>query len=116
MMQMKLLKDRHRLTDLENELIVAEGKRWEEQRREFGTDVYTLLHLKWKTNKGQRTLPNVMWQPRWEGVWEEQIHVYMQPSPFAIHLKLSQHCQLAILQYEIKSFFKKRKKYMKGCD
>ena len=67
MMQMKLLKYRHRLTDLENELIVAEGKRWEEQRREFGTDVYTLLHLKWKTNKGQRTLPNVMWQPRWEG-------------------------------------------------
>ena len=66
MMQMKLLKDRHRLTDLENELKVAEGKRWEEQRREFGTDVYTLLYLKWKTNKDQRTLPNVMWQPGWE--------------------------------------------------
>ena len=29
------------------------------------------------------------------------VHVWL--SPFAVHLKLLQHCQLAILQYKIKS-------------
>ena len=38
--------------------------------REFGIDMYTLLYLKWITNKvlciAQGTLLNVMWQPGWE--------------------------------------------------
>ena len=34
----------------------------------------------------------------------EWIHVFACLSPFAVHLKLPQHCQLAILQYKIKSF------------
>ena len=36
-----------RNSDLENELMVAPGRR----NREFGKDMYTLLYLKWITNK-----------------------------------------------------------------
>ena len=37
------------------------------------------------------------------GFGGEWIHVYVWLSHFAIHLKLSQHCQPAILQYKTKS-------------
>ena len=37
------------------------------------------------------TLLNVMWQPKWEGVWRTMDTVYIWLSPFAIHQKLSQH-------------------------
>ena len=41
------LQDRKRLTDLENELMVARGKGWREGIvREFGMDMCTLLYLK----------------------------------------------------------------------
>ena len=41
-----------RLTDLENELTVASGEGWREGTvGEFGMDTYTLLYLKWITNK-----------------------------------------------------------------
>ena len=40
------LQNRKRLTDLENELMVARGR----IVREFGMDMYTLLYLKWITN------------------------------------------------------------------
>ena len=45
----------------------------------------------------------LLWQPGWERSWGEWIHVYVWVSPFAVHLKQSQHCYLAILQYTIKS-------------
>ena len=93
MMQMKLLKNRDRLTALENEFVVAEGKRWEERVvRESGTDMYTLLYLKWKTNKDQRALLAVVRQPGWEGCSGRMDRVCVQLSPFAVRLKLSQHC------------------------
>ena len=40
-----------RLTDLENKLIVpgVRGRLWGRDR-EFGLDLYTLLHLKWISN------------------------------------------------------------------
>ena len=41
------------------------------------------------------------------GVWGEWIHVYVWLSPFALHLKLSQHCKLALHQYKIKRVLKK---------
>ena len=42
----------HRLTDLENELMVISGGRMGEGIvREFGINMYTLLYLKWITNK-----------------------------------------------------------------
>ena len=72
--------------------------------REFGMDMYsihidghTLLYLKWITNKhllystgnsAQRYL--VTWMG--EEFRREWLHVYVRLSPFAEHLKLSQHC------------------------
>ena len=41
--------------------------------REFGMDMYTLLCLKWITNRdllySTGALLSVMWQPGWEEVW-----------------------------------------------
>ena len=49
--------------------------------REFGMDRYTLIYLKWITNKDlliiQRTLLNVMWQPGWEGSLGKNGYLYM---------------------------------------
>ena len=42
----------------------------------------------------------------------EWMHVYVWLSPFAIHLQLSQRCSASVLQYEVKSF-KKRKLLLK---
>ena len=51
MVQMNL-QNRRRLTDLENNLMVAGGGgRMGGRDREFGIDMYTLLCLKWITNK-----------------------------------------------------------------
>ena len=50
--------------------------------REFVTGIYTLLHLKWITNKdllyNQGTLLKVMWQPGWEGSigWNGYMYMY----------------------------------------
>ena len=65
--------------------------------REFGMDMYTVLYLKWITNKD--LLYNT-WNSAqchvaaWMGgeFGEEWIHVYVWLSPFAVHLKLLQHC------------------------
>ena len=46
-------------------------------------DIYILLYFKWITNKvliAQRTLLSVMWQPGWEGIREERIHVCVAES------------------------------------
>ena len=74
--------------------------------------MYTLLYLNYINQQRpavlvEETLPKVMWQPGWEGsLGGKWIHVYVWLSPFAVHLKLSQHCQSAIVQYKIKSFKK----------
>ena len=45
-------KNGKRLTDLENELMVVGGAGWGEGiEREFGIEMYTLLYIKWITNK-----------------------------------------------------------------
>ena len=65
--------------------------------KEFGMNMYTLLYLKWINNK------DLLY-----GIWDsaqcsvaarmggqfgrEWIHVYVWLSPFAVHLKPSQHC------------------------
>ena len=67
--------------------------------REFGMDMYTLLYLKRITNKevlcstGNSAQCYVAaWMGReFGGEW---IHVYVWLNPFAVHLKLSQHCYL----------------------
>ena len=51
-----------------------------------------------------------MWQPvggEFRGEW---FYVYVWLSPFTVHLKLSQHCKSAILQYKIKSLKLEEKK------
>ena len=50
MIQMNL-QNRKRLTDLENELMVARGKDGRGIVRDFGKAMDTLLYLKWITNK-----------------------------------------------------------------
>ena len=82
---------------------------------EFGIDTYTLVHLKWLTNKdllystGNSAQCYVAaWMGReFGGEW---IHVYVRLNPFTVHLKLSQHCKSATLQYKIKRREKKGKK------
>ena len=76
--------------------------------REFGIDMYTLLYLKWITNKDLLYITGNSAQ-YYVAVWMggefggEWIHVHVWLSPFAVHLKLSQHCPLATLQYKIKN-------------
>ena len=75
--------------------MVTRVEGWEEGTvREFGTDMYTLLYLKWITNK-------VLLYSTWNstqcyvaawmggGFGGEWIHVYVWLSPFTVHLKLS---------------------------
>ena len=46
------LQNRNRLTDLENKLSITRGEGGREGVvREFGIHMYTLLYLKWTTNK-----------------------------------------------------------------
>ena len=78
--------------------MVAGGKSSEEEIvREFGMDMYTLLYLKWITNKnllystGNSAQCYVAaWMvAEFGGEW---IYEYVCLSPCAVHLKLSQHC------------------------
>ena len=92
------MQNRNRLTDLENELMVAREKRWGEGIvRESGFYMYTRLYLKWITNKFLLYSTSKSAQC-YVGAWmggvfgEERIHVYVWLSPFTLHLKLSQNC------------------------
>ena len=48
--------------------------------REFGIDMYTLLYLKWITNKdllcSTVNSAHVMWQPGWEGGLGDSGYIY----------------------------------------
>ena len=86
---------KNRLTNFENKLMgfwrEGEGKG---TVREFGMNMYTLLYLKWITNKDPLYS---MWNSAqcyvtaWMGkeFGGEWIHVYVWLSPFAVYLKLS---------------------------
>ena len=80
MIQMNLfMKQTHRSRE---ELMVTRGEGWREGIvREFGTDIYTLLYLKRKTNRtyciAQGTLLNVTWQPGWAESLGENGYMYM---------------------------------------
>ena len=67
------------------------------ERLSLGMDTYTMLYLKWITNKNllYSTCNSAQcYMAAWmgEGSGGEWIHVYVWLSPFAIHWKLSQHC------------------------
>ena len=60
-------------------------------------DMYTLLYLKWVTNKDilysiRNSLLNVVSQSGQERSLGENGYVCVWLSPFTVHLKLSQHC------------------------
>ena len=79
--------------------------------------MYTLLYLKWITNKellcsawdSAQCYVAACMGGEFGGEW---IHVYVWLSPFSFHLKLSQPCQSALLQYKIA--LKKNKKDLKS--
>ena len=65
--------------------------------REYRIDLYTLLYLKWITNKDLPYSTGNSAQcyvAAWMGgdFGGEWIHTYAWLSPFAVHLKLSQYC------------------------
>ena len=64
--------------------------------RDLGMHMYTLLYLKWITNKdllfNTGNCSMLCGSLDGRGVWVEWIRVYVWLSPFAVHLKLSQHC------------------------
>ena len=65
--------------------------------REFGMDRYTLLYLKWISNKNllYSTVNSARcYVAAWMGGGfdGERIHIYVWLSLFAVHLKLLQHC------------------------
>ena len=65
--------------------------------REFGMHTYTLLYLKWITNKDLLYSTGNSAQcyvAAWMGGESggEWMHVHVWLSPFAAHLKLSLHC------------------------
>ena len=76
---------------------MEEGGQWEGIVGEFGMDMYTLLYLKWITNKdllyntwnSAQCYVAALMGGEFGGEW---ICVYIWLSPFAVHLKLSQHC------------------------
>jgi len=52
MIHVNLLKDKKRLTDLENKCLVTGEEGWRKRiGEEFGLDIYTLLYSKWITKK-----------------------------------------------------------------
>ena len=73
------------------------GRTGEGTVSKFGTNRYTRLYLKWITNKvllySRRNTAQCYVEARMRGEFGgEQIHAYAWLSPFAVHLKLSQHC------------------------
>ena len=85
--------------------------------------MHKVLYLKQVTNKG---LLYSIWKSAqyyvaaWMGgkFGGEWIHLYAWLHPFTVHMKLSQHCWLAISQYNIKSSKKEKelsvKKLLQG--
>ena len=105
------LQNRNRLT--ENEFMVA---RAEENGkgivRKLGLDMHALLYLKWITSKDLLLSAGNSAQ-RHVAAWMagefggERIQACAWLSSLAVHLKLSEHCWLAVIQYKIKSLKEK---------
>ena len=83
-----------RLSPSKNTLCYQGGWWGEGIVREFGIDVYTLVHLKWITNKELYNTGNCAqcYVAAWMGGDFEGEWVCVELNPFAVPLKLSQHC------------------------
>ena len=73
------------------------GRRMGRGEREFGMDSHTLRYLKWLSNKdllNSTGNPAQCYVAAWMGgeFGGKRIHMYVSLSPFAVHLKPSQHC------------------------
>ena len=93
------LQNRKKFIDLENKPVVAVGAGgwWQGTLREFGMDMYTLLSLKWITNRDPLCSTGNSAQccvAAWMGGESggEWIHVYVWLSPFDVRLRPPQHC------------------------
>ena len=95
--QMNLL-NRDRLTDFENKLTILGGRRREGRDSQGVSNEYIHTAIfKWITNKDPLySIRNSIqcYLLAWMGgeFGGEWIHVYVWLRPFAVHLKLSQHC------------------------
>ena len=93
--------------------LLVRGRMRGRKVREFGMDMYAMPYLKWITikdllystgNSAQRDVPAWM-----GGQFGGECMCYVWLSPFAVHLKLSQHCLLSnYTPTQNKKFFKKR--------
>ena len=83
---------------------VRATRMWTQKRRDRGLGMDTCTHNKDLLSGTENS--SECYVAAWMGVGfgGEWIHVYIWLSPFTIHLKLSQHCCLAILQHKIKNF------------
>ena len=77
--------------------MIAKGEEWRKGIvREFGMDMYTLLYLKWITNKDVLYSTGNSAQcyvAAWMGREFESVDTCLRIlGPFAVHSKLSQHC------------------------
>ena len=77
-----------RLTDLENELMVAGGR----IVKEFGMDMYTLLYLKWIIQWNMELCSVLCGSLDGRGVWGRMVTCLCMAELLAVHLKVSQHC------------------------
>ena len=97
MIQINLLTKHKETPRLRKPTYCCVGEGWRAGTvREFGMNMYTLLCLKWITNKDLLYSTGNSAQcyvaPWMGGAFRgEYIHVYVWLSPFTVHLKLSQH-------------------------
>ena len=105
MAQMKLFTKQKQIYRLRDAHMVTRKDRWAKVTiRGFGVDMYTLLYLKWIINKDLQDST------------ENSAQCYMATQMGGefggewIHVCVSQHCYLAVLQYKIKTEKKKRVK------
>ena len=89
------LENTNRLRDGDGTYGCLQGRSGGKDSKEFGMNRYTLCYLKW-----MKQGPAVQHRELWSmpcgsldgrGVWGEWMHAYVWLSPFAVHLRLSQH-------------------------
>ena len=80
------MSNRYRLTDLENKVMVAGGRRMGGGMvQEFGKDMYILIHFKWIIKQvllcSRGNSVNIIWEPGRRGVWGRMdTRIYMAES------------------------------------
>ena len=82
---------------------------------EFGMDMYTLLYLKWITNKSllySTGNPDQYYVSAWMGgeFRGEWIHVCVWLNPLTVHLKLSQHLLISCIAIQNKKLKNNKKR------